>query len=395
MSACLSSSTAGAVAHPGTTPDRVEAVPADLLAALAAVPDPRARRGVRHRVVTVLAVAVCAVLAGARSYVAIAEWATDLPVGVRVRLGLGRRAPSETTIRRVLQAIDAEALDRAVSSWLAARAGTAAAAGAAEASWAGMRAIAVDGKSARGARGIDGRPVHLLAAFDQATGVVLGQSVVDGKTNEINAFAPLLDRVDLAGVLITADALHTQHRHAIYLHERGGHYLLTVKRNQPRLHTQLSALPWTRIPAVDDTHDAGHGRIESRTIKLSAITTGIEFPYARLALQIIRRRRTPGSRRWLTETVYAITDLSWHQIRADQLADAARGHWGVENKLHWVRDVTFAEDHSQIRTGAGPAAMATLRNLAVSIHRLAGATNIAAACRHVSRHPNRILPLLE
>ena len=104
--------------------------------------------------------------------------------------------------------------------------------------------------------------------------------------------------------------------------------------------------------------------------------------------------RPSTTRKWHTETIYAITDLDYGHIRADQLADALRGHWGIENRLHWIRDVVFAEDHSQIRTGTGPAVMATLRNLAVSLHRLNGAANIAAACRHVSRHPNRVLPLL-
>jgi hypothetical protein len=95
-----------------------------------------------------------------------------------------------------------------------------------------LRVIAIDGKSARGARRADGRAVHLLAAFDQASGIVLGQTVVDGKTNEINAFAPLLDRIDITGTIIIADALHTQHRHAAYLRGRGAHYVLTAKRNQ-------------------------------------------------------------------------------------------------------------------------------------------------------------------
>lgn len=332
--------------------------PVDLLAALAAVPDPRARRGVRHRFVAVLAVAVCAVLAGAATFTAIAEWAHDLPVGVRVRLGLGRVAASESTIRRILQALDPEALDQTLSAWLAARSATPA-----EASVPGRRVIAIDGKTARGARGPGGRPVHLLAAFDQASGVVLGQTVVDGKTNEINAFAPLLDRIDITDAIITADALHTQHRHADYLHGRGGHYLLTVKRNQPSLHRQLRALPWAQIPAVDTTRDTGHGRVESRTVKLAALAAGIAFPHARLAIQLTRRRRTLTSRNWHTETVYAITDLTWSETRADQLADAIRTHWSIENRLHWIRDVTFAEDHSQIRTGAGPAVMATLRIL--------------------------------
>ena len=139
--------------------------------------------------------------------------------------------------------------------------------------------------------------------------------------------------------------------------------MLIVKRNQPRLHRQLTALPWTQIPAVDRTHDKGHGRLESRTMKLAAVTAGIGFPHARLAIQLTRRRRCLTSRQWRTETIYAVSDLTWADVRADQLADAIRGHWGIENRLHWIRDVVFAEDHSQIRTGAGPAVMATLRIL--------------------------------
>ncbi len=218
-------------------------------------------------------------------------------------------------------------------------------------------------------------------------------------SSQITAFTPLLDRVDITDAIITADALHTQDGHADYLHRRGAHYLFIVKGNRPKLHQQLAGLPWSDIPAVHLTHDAGHGRRETRTLKLAAVgnpmTGGLPFPHARLAIQITRRRRRPtGRRRWHTETVYAVTDLSCHQIRADQLAEAIRDHWHVENKLHWIRDVTFAEDLSQIRTAHGPANMAALRNLAVSRHRIAGATNIAAACRHVARHPNRVLPLL-
>ena len=410
-------------ARVGATSDRVSdpdsvreadvQAPTDLVAALATVPDPRARRGIRHRLVTVLALAVCAVLTGARSYVAIAEWAHDLPLGVRIRLGLtvGRVTPSESAIRRILQKVDPEALDRAVSNWLIARANPPTpdpaqpsaperntGSGTALIAAPPPRVIAVDGKSARGARLADERAVHLLAALDTSIGIVLGQSVVDGKTNEITAFAPLLDRVDITDAIITADALHTQDEHARYLHRRGAHYVFIVKGNRPRLHQQLAGLPWRDMPAVDLTQDAGHGRRESRTLKLAAVrnavTGGIVFPHAQLAVQIVRRRRPAASRRWHSETVYAVTDLSWQQIRADQLAEAIREHWHVENRLHWIRDVTFAEDLSQIRSGHGPANMATLRNLALSRHRIAGATNIAAASRHVGRHPNRVLPLL-
>jgi len=358
---------------------------ADLLAALAAVPDPRKTRGRRHRLVTVLAVSVCAVLAGARSYVAIAEWAHDLPVSVRLRLGIGRRAPSESTIRRILQAVDLDSLDAALSSWLSSRVPPARP--------GRMRVVAVDGKTARGARTDEHTQVHLLAAFDPASGTVLGQTQVESKSNEITAFAPLLDRLDLTDVLLTADALHTQRAHAEYLHDRGGHYLLIAKPNQPKLHAQLVGLPWPQIPVAAEDRDRGHGRVETRRVKITTVGAGIGFPHARLAVQIVRRRRPISSTRWSSETVYAITSLPWRQARADLVADALRGHWRIE-ALHWIRDVTFGEDLSQIRTDNGPAAMATLRNFAVSRHRLAGDHNIDHACRRTARHPIRALALL-
>jgi predicted transposase YbfD/YdcC len=357
----------------------------DLLVALAAVPDPRKARGRRHRLVTVLTVSVCAVLAGACSYVAIAEWAQDLSVSARLRLGVGRTAPSESAIRRILQKIDLDALDAAVSGWLAARRPDPAP--------GEMRVVAVDGKTARGARTEDGTQVHLLAAFDPTSGVVLGQTQVDGKSNEITAFAPLLDRIDLTDTLLTADALHTQRGHADYLHQRGGHYLLIAKANQPKMHAQLVGLPWRQIPVAVEERDRGHGRVESRRIKITAVGAGIGFPHAHLAIQIQRRRRPTGSTRWSSETVYAVTSLQWHQARPELVAEAIRGHWRIE-ALHWIRDVTFREDLSQVRTGNGPAVMATLRNFAVSRHRLAGVANIARAARHTARHPNRALALL-
>lgn len=248
MSACLSFPIAVLAAHAGRVPTQVlnEAAAVDLLAALADLPDPRARRGRRYRLVTMLAVPVCAVLAGARSYIGIAGWVRDLTPTVRMRLGLARRgAPSESAIRRLLQTIDSDALDRAVSGWLITRA-TAANHSAGSARGSTRRLIALDGKTARGARdraGADSRAVHLLSAFDQVSGVVFGQCVVDGKTNEITAFAPLLDRIDITGALVTADALHTQRAHAEYLHGRGAHYLLTVKANQPGLHHHLRDCP--------------------------------------------------------------------------------------------------------------------------------------------------------
>ena len=361
-------------------------VPCDLLEALEAVADPRRPRGVRHRLALVLGIALCATLAGAKSYVAIGEWAHDLPLVVRERLGMVRRPPCESTIRRTTQAVDPAALQAVFCGWLARSA----------APGARWRGVAVDGKAVRGARRKDGRAARLLAAVEHADGVVLAQRAVDGKSNEITAFAPLLDDVaDLIGVIVTADAMHTQRDHANYLAGRGAHYVLVAKDNQPRLLAQLKSLPWRDIDPAEVTVGKGHGRVESRTVKLAAYTGGLRFPNATTAIQIIRRRKALHARKWSIETVYAITDLDQTQISPQELAGIIRGHWHIENKLHWVRDVTFGEDLSQIRTGHGPIVMAALRNLAISIHRRHGATNIAAATRAVSRQPTRVVPLIQ
>ena len=163
------------------------------------LPDPRARRGVRHRLAAILGLAVCAVLAGARSFTAIAEWAADTEQATRDALGVIGVVPSESTFRRTLQHLDADALDAAAGSWAQQR--TAPAPGR-------RRIIAVDGKTLRGSGTADGPGRHLLAALDHAHGVVLGQVDVEAKTNEIPMFATVLDRIDLTGAVITADALH-------------------------------------------------------------------------------------------------------------------------------------------------------------------------------------------
>jgi predicted transposase YbfD/YdcC len=134
--------------------------------------------------------------------------------------------------------------------------------------------------------------------------------------------------------------------------------------------------------------------MEQRTLKVVTVTAGINFPYAAQALQITRRTRRPRTRKWRTETVYAGTDLTAAQAQPQQLAGWIRGHWHIENQLHWVRDVTFDEDRSQTRTGHGPQVMASLRNLAISALRLAGHTNIAHANRHYANRPERPITLL-
>jgi predicted transposase YbfD/YdcC len=351
-----------------------------LLAVLARVADPRHRRGVRHRLAVILGLAVCAVLAGARSFTAIAEWAADADEQTLAELGVSGAVPSESTFRRTLQRLDADAFDDLAGAWAAQRTAPAP---------KQRRVIAVDGKTLRGSGHGEQNGRHLLAAFDHAHGVVLGQVEVGAKTNEIPLFSTLLDRIDITGAVITADALHAQRDHATYLARRGAQYLLIVKRNQPNLYAQLAALPWRDVPVAYDKRERGHGRTERRTLKVTAVKAGLAFPHAVQAIQIVRRRKVKG--KWSRQTCYAVTSLTVIQASHAQLAAIIRGHWGIEDRLHWVRDLDFGEDSSQVRTASGPRIMASLRNLAITIVRLAGATSIAAALRYHARRPSRPL----
>jgi predicted transposase YbfD/YdcC len=372
----------------------------DLLGYLAQIADPRHRRGRRHALTAVLAVAVAAVLAGARSLAAIGEWAADAPQPVLAALGVRHdplrrvyRPPAEATMRRVLARVDPDALDRAIGAWLAGQQPPVPTTRPPPPTRPARRAVAVDGKTLRGSGHHGAAPVHLLAAMDHTSRGVLGQADVDATTNEIARFRPLLDRLDLADTVVTADALHTQREHADWLvTAKHAAYVLIVKANQPTLHHQLQRLPWRNIPLADHTRDRGHGRVETRRLQVTTIA-GLDFPHATQALRITRRVRSLHNRRWRTVTVHAVTNLTAAQASPARLADYVRGHWGIE-ALHHIRDTTFAEDASQTRTGTAPRAMASLRNLAIGILRARGDRNIAAALRRNARDATRVLPLL-
>lgn len=191
---------------------------------LSQITDPRKPRGVRHNHLSVLSIGICACLSGCRSYVAIGEWASNLTQPLLKRFRCRRNEytgdyipPSEPTIRRILQRIDPNEVDQMINEWL---------------SGCGGESIAVDGKSLRGSRSKEKKAVHLLAALVHNEGVVVGQKEVDGKSNEITAFKPLLEEIDIKGKVITADAMHAQVGHATYIKKRGGDYIFVVKNNQ-------------------------------------------------------------------------------------------------------------------------------------------------------------------
>jgi predicted transposase YbfD/YdcC len=359
-----------------------------LIQALGAVPDHRQRRGRRHSLQSVLLLALGAVMAGARSYSAIAEWAAVAQAPVRLR----GRPPSEPTFRRVLSAVDAIAVEAALTGWVLGRRAVAAAQ-VQQGPVAERRCVlAVDGKTLRGSRRPDGSQAKLISVYEHGHRLVLAQvGVVDG--DEIAAFTTALAALpDLRGVLVTADALHCQREHARWLRARGGHYLFTVKANQPLLRRAMAALPWAQV-AGTRRRDRGHGRSESRSIKvldLDAHPVRALFPHATRVIKVVRSRRCTATGHRSHEIVYAVTSLDYRAADPVLLAAWIRRHWAIENAVHHVRDVTQGEDACRIRTGSGPQVMAALRNTALNLARLDGHTNIARAQRQASWTPDAV-----
>lgn len=352
------------------------------------MPDPRRVRGRRYRIGVLLALCLTAVLGGARYLAQIARYAADADPQVRAGLGLARATPNASTLGRLLARIDGDDLDDAVGTWLARHA-----ADPVEEDEA-LVGLAVDGKTVRGSRTDSKTAIHLLAAALHDSQTVIAQRQVTAKSNEIRAMAPLLARFDLRGVVVTADAMHTQRKTAKKIVAAGGHYLLVVKGNQKKLRRQLRCLPWRQMPLLDRTRTAGHGRREVRRLKVCTVEAGLLFPHAVQAIEIKRRRVNTRTSKVQTKTVYAVTSLTPGQADPARLAELAQGHWSVE-ALHHVRDVTFAEDASKIHTGSAPRAMATLRNLAIGLMRQAGWTNIAAAADPYWSRPDYATTLLK
>lgn len=358
----------------------------DLRARLSCLHDYRKKRGIRHDLVSVLTLAICAMISGCRTYAAMGQWAANLTQDLLQRFGcryhLDRRcyiAPSEPTIRRTLQNIDAEEFDTLIGQWVARH--------------SPGHAIAVDGKCLRGTSHHTENTVYLLSALVHHPGAVIAQQQVHGKSNEIPAFRPLLDTGELQGKVVTADALHTQVEHALYITRRDGEYLFEVKENQRKLFQQVEArfqqngfVPQDKA----ETLDKGHGRVEIRRIQ-TADAHGIAFPFCRQVFRIDRKTISLKTGEERCETSYGITSCA---SEASRLLSYVRGHWYIENKSHWVRDVTFEEDRSQIRTGAGPQVMALLRNFVIGLFRLLNVENIAEKLRYFSWDPSRAVSLL-
>ena len=360
---------------------------------LEALPDPRSPQGRIYPLACLIAVAVCAcTAAGNDRLTAVGQWARRASQADLARLRApwdpmaGRyRAPDEKTIRVVLDKLDPRALTRALlgprprrrrrsggrpSPGVRDYRARCSAQEAKALARGGLRAVAVDGKTSRGARRADGTRVHLLGAAEHG-GRLLDHLEVDVRHNETSHFTALLRPLDLAGAVVTFDALHTVRANLDWLtREKKGHYIAVIKRNQPLVYDRVKALPWRQVPAGSTTRDAGHGRFETRTLK-TAHVSGLGLPGARQAIKITRWRQDTATGKISRETVYAITSLTSACATAAGLARLVREHWTIEAHHH-IRDVSFDEDAATSRTGNGPANLATIRAAIIAAIKDAG-----------------------
>jgi predicted transposase YbfD/YdcC len=377
----------------------------DLLQRFAEVSDGRCEQSRVHPVAVVLALCAAAVVAGMRSFTAVAGWAADVPAELLTQLyGRHTEPPSKATIWRVVTGADAAVVDAVIGAWLA---GQAAARESArgignpdrDGEASALGAIAVDGKTVRGATDPDGNQIHLLAAATHNDALVLGQVEVGAKTNEVPMFAPLLDGladagVDLAHTVITADALHTQRAHAEHLHQRGAGFVFTAKGNQPGLFAALDALDWSQAPTAARDVVRGHGRVTTRTIQVLPAPADLPFPHVKQVWLIERYVTDLAGTAQAAAAALGVTNLDSDHAGPEQLAALVREHWGIES-LHWLRDTVYREDNSTARTRSGPRVMAALRNLAIGALRLTGRHDITEATRWATRSMNRPFTILK
>lgn len=391
-----------------STGERVSFAVETLPLAFATIPDPRRKQGIRYSVAAILSLAVVAVLANHTSVLAIAEWATRQTRHVRRALGFRRATtPHQTTIQRLLARLDPADVAATVERVFEQRMPG-------EVRERGSQGVALDGKAQRGRLrhgATPTHPIHAVTAFCHDLGGVLAQLVVDAQQHEaeLTVGPEAIRQIDWQGRVLTGDALYCQQALCAQVVEVGGDYLLIVKENQPTLLADIVQLfaPLTAeeqartgvhtvhpLPiATYRTVEKGHGRLEERVIRVSSELAGYSsWPYLEQVFEYTRTWTTNGMTK--QQVRYGITSLPAAVSDAGRLAALKRGHWQVENGLHYVKDVTLGEDASQTHIGHAADVFAIVRNIAISLLRRDGHRDIAAQLRRYSSCPHEALALL-
>ena len=382
-----------------------------LLDMLAEVPEPRKKKGLRYPLKAMLGVLVVGLLCGHKGYTCIATWLRRQPA-VAEALGFRRREkPCGSTFHNLLKALDVVKLEQVLTTWVMTtrqrypffetR----------------LTGVAIDGKSLRGTDSEESRRLHLLAAVSHELGIPLAECAVGEKTNEIPVASQLLKHFDVAGTVITTDALLTQRAFCKDILAANADYALPVKANQKHLFEDIrdlfEPLSETDPPEVDarrfenlhiqaeahlDKHidvETAHGFITTRTLRSSTLLTpDADWPGLAQVYEYHIERRHIQTAEITHQTQFGITSLPPEKASAEDLLKLRREHWTIENKLHWVRDVIFDEDASQARTGSIPHVMAALRNTAISVLRFAGCTKISQTLREFADTPKLAVNLI-
>lgn len=340
-----------------------------LVEQLQTIEDPRRQcENLKHPLVDVIMLGFCGVLAGCEDFVEIATWGTVHEAFLRTFLALPHGIPSHDTLTRVFALLQPDTLQAVVLPWLLERRGL-------PGEW-----VHLDGKTLRGTRCKSQKlkGLHVVSAWAGQTGITLGQVAVDAKSNEITALPELLQLLDLHEKIVTIDAIGCQREIAQTIVEGGGDYILAVKANQPTLHTDLqeafaqAPAPKLRSSRHTTTFEKGHGRYEQRTVQvlpareyLSAAQMALWVGVLSLVM-VTRVVWEQASEAQSTEVRYFLSSLP---PVARRLGGAIRGHWSIENGLHWVLDVVFREDARRIYDRTAAANVAFLNRLALSLLR--------------------------
>ena len=359
------------------------------------LPDPRDPRGLRHDLVFILAASTVAILAGATGFRAMSDQIADLPpsllgaFGARWNWFHGRHSfPSPSTIRAVFAEIDVEQLERRIGGWLFTRA---------RRYKDDLLILALDGKVLRGAWLDDHQQFTLFSAMIHGVGVPVGQLAVPAGTTEVTQVGALIDMIPApAGTVITADAAHTHATTAECLKgDHGMDYIFTVKGNQPKLLEELTArfLPILSAPPQDVVEERGHGR-KKRWSLWTLPATGIDFPHVEQIACIRRDTYTLTGEATGKEFAFVITSATSDKVTPAPLNEYVRGQWGIESKVHWIRDVVWQEDHNQSWKGNTAHVLAALKNLALGAMRLADLDEIRRTTEWIARDRTRAIPIL-
>jgi predicted transposase YbfD/YdcC len=338
----------------------------DILHHFARVEDPRDPRFLTYRLVDLLTTALCAVLSGAKGFEDIAAFGRAKLAWLRsLGLALADGPPSHDTFRDLFRHLAPDAFQDGFSAWINAACAR-----------LGLPHVQIDGKALRGSRGLGGTCLHLVSAWVGANSLTLGQVAVEDKSNEITAIPRLLKLLELNGALVSIDAMGCQKEIAQAIRNTGADYLLQVKGNQPTLEADLKAKFAAAFAAdyrdtaydVWVTESRGHGREEERVCvvlyDLEGLSTRAEWVDLQAIVQI-RRARREGDRETIEEAYYICS----RRGSAEELGGATRGHWGIENGLHWILDVVFREDASGLEDRTAAENLGWLRRVAVSLLR--------------------------